>query len=137
MNKTLLAMKKGIFIFLIVLFQFAFVEAKQNNASEEIDILISSAGNQNTSISRNPASISVDITGHVLSVNVNEDLGIVCLMVSDANTGVWIELGNMTSTPETTYFYIADTGNYRIDIVLSNGEQYYGYFSVYNGIIIN
>ena len=119
-------MKRYIFI-LAVLLQVVFaLDAKQISTKEEVDIFPIASANNGTN---HRSSLSVDITGHTLSVTVENDLNIISLMVTDSN-GSWVVLDNMMSSPDTSCFYISESGNYRIDIVLSNGDQYYGYFDV-------
>jgi hypothetical protein len=56
-------------------------------------------------------------------------------MVSDSN-GAIVEYDNMITGPNTKCIYISECGYYRMDIVLNNGDIYYGYFTVRDGILI-
>ena len=76
-------------------------------------------------------SISADITGNTLTITFNENVGIAHIVIKDSN-GVYIDRENVFSTPDYATFFINDAGYYRMDITLSNGEQYYGYFRVEN-----
>ncbi len=76
-------------------------------------------------------TISADITGHVLTITFNDNVGIAHIVIKDSN-GVYIDRDNVFSTPDYATFIINDAGYYRMDITLSNGEQYYGYFRVEN-----
>ena len=74
-------------------------------------------------------SISADITGNTLTITFNDNVGIAHIVIKDSN-GVYIDRENVFSTPDYATFFINDAGYYRMDITLSNGEQYYGYFRV-------
>ena len=76
-------------------------------------------------------TISADITGHVLTITFNDNVGIAHIVIKDSND-VYIDRDNVFSTPDYATFIINDAGYYRMDITLSNGEQYYGYFQVEN-----
>ena len=122
-------MKK--FIALIVLLQLGVIAgAKENSSNEGIDILAIKEANINGSETRSE-SISADITGNTLTITFNENVGIAHIVIKDSN-GVYIDRENVFSTPDYATFFINDAGYYRIDITLSNGEQYYGYFRVEN-----
>ena len=105
-------------------------EAKQLKNSEGIEVLSTHANIQNGSSHRSE-SISADITGHVLTITFNDNVGIAHIVIKDSN-GVYIDRENVFSTPNHATFIINDAGYYRMDITLSNGEQYYGYFRVEN-----
>ena len=103
-------------------------EAKQLKIFEGIDVLGTYTNIQNAEEFRSE-SISADITGHVLTITFNENVGIAHIIIKDSN-GVYIDRENVFSTPDYATFFINDAGYYRMDITLSNGEQYYGYFRV-------
>ena len=114
-----------------MLLQIVFsAEAKQKNVVEGVDILETKTNTQNSAEPRSE-SISADITGHVLTITFNDNVGIAHIVIKDSN-GVYIDRENVFSTPDYAIFYINDAGYYRMDITLSNGEQYYGYFQVEN-----
>ena len=103
-------------------------ESTSNN--EGVDVFSVQTGTQNGSEFRSE-SISADITGHVLTITFNENVGIAHIVIKDSK-GVYIDNDNVLSTPDHATFIINDSGHYRMDITLSNGEQYYGYFQVEN-----
>ena len=103
-------------------------ESTSNN--EGVDVFSVQTGTQNGAEFRSE-SISADITGHVLTITFNENVGIAHIVIKDSN-GVYIDRENVFSTPDYATFIINDAGYYRMDITLSNGEQYYGYFQVEN-----
>ena len=111
----------------IMLLSIAFMtEAKQ--IKENVDVIGKQATCTNGTTVRSE-SISADITGHVLTITFNENVGIAHIVIKDSN-GVYIDRENVFSTPDYATFIINDAGYYRMDITLSNGEQYYGYFQV-------
>ena len=119
------------FILLIIFSQVVFMtEAKQKSLEEGVDVLRVHSNTQNGSTHRSE-TISADITGHVLTITFNDNVGIAHIVVKDSN-GVYIDRENVFSTPDYATFIIDDAGYYRMDITLSNGEQYYGYFRVEN-----
>ena len=120
-------MKK--FIALIVLLQLGIIAGANENFSKEgVDVL---ATKENTVSGQTERSqtISADITGNTLTITFNDNVGIAHIIIKDSN-GVYIDRENVFSTPDYATFYINDAGYYRMDITLSNGEQYYGYFRV-------
>ena len=118
-------------ILMIMLSQIVFMtEAKQKNVGEGVDVYHIHSSTYNGAEFRSE-SISADITGHVLTITFNEDVGIAHIIIRDSN-GVYIDNDNVLSTPDHATFIINDGGYYRMDITLSNGEQYYGYFQVEN-----
>ena len=118
-------------ILLIMLSQIVFcAEAKQKNVAEGVDVYSIHSSIYNAAEPRSE-SISADITGHVLTITFNDNVGIAHIVIKDSN-GIYIDSDNVYSTPECAVFIINDAGYYRMDITLSNGEQYYGYFQVEN-----
>ncbi len=118
-------------ILMIMLSQVVFItEAKQKNVKEGVDVY-STHSNTYNAIEPRSESISADITGHVLTISFNDNVGIAHIVIKDSN-GVYIDRENVLSTPDYATFIINDAGYYRMDITLSNGEQYYGYFQVEN-----
>ena len=113
-------------ILLILLSHVLLIEAKHLNINEGIDVCrihsITNNGTENRS-----QSISADITGNTLTITFNDNVGIAHIIIKDSN-GVYIDRENVFSTPDYATFFINDAGYYRMDVTLSNGEQYYGYF---------
>ncbi len=119
------------FIVVFMLLATSFIpEAKQLKSSEGFEVLSTHGGIQN-SLETRTQSISADITGNLLTITFNENVGIAHIVIKDSN-GVYIDNDNVLSTPDHATFIINDAGYYRMDITLSNGEQYYGYFQVEN-----
>ena len=120
---------KKLVILLFVMLQFGYIlEAKENHLNDGITILVTKE-NVNNSSSYRSETISADITGHTLTITFNDNVGIAHIVIKDSN-GVYIDRENVFSTPDYATFFINDAGYYRMDITLSNGEQYYGYFMV-------
>ena len=118
-------------IVLIALLQLGIIAgAKENSSKEEVNILATKENIQNGTENRSQ-SISADITGNTLTITFNDNVGIAHIIIKDSN-GVYIDRENVFSTPDYATFFINDAGYYRMDITLSNGEQYYGYFQVEN-----
>ena len=118
-------------IVLIALLQLGIIAgAKENSTKEGIDIWVIKENIVSGSTTRSE-SISADITGNTLTITFNENVGIAHIVIKDSN-GVYIDRENVFSTPDYATFFINDAGHYRMDITLSNGEQYYGYFRVEN-----
>ncbi|MBQ2906967.1 MAG: DUF3244 domain-containing protein [Bacteroidales bacterium] len=106
------------------------LEAKEISSKERVDVLVTKENIYNSAEFRSE-TISADITGHVLTITFNDNVGIAHIVIKDSN-GVYIDRDNVFSTPDYATFIINDDGYYRMDITLSNGEQYYGYFRVEN-----
>ena len=106
------------------------LEAKEISSKERVDVLVTKENTQNSTEFRSE-TISADITGHTLTITFNDNVGIAHIVIKDSN-GVYIDNDNVLSTPDYATFIIDDAGYYRMDITLSNGEQYYGYFQVEN-----
>ena len=121
--------KKIPLIILLLIAVFA-MEAKETSTKEKVDVAAVHTGTQNAAEFRSE-SISADITGQVLTITFNDNVGIAHIVIKDSN-GVYIDNDNVLSTPDYATFIINDAGYYRMDITLSNGEQYYGYFQVEN-----
>ena len=116
-------------LLLIMLSQIVFcAEAKQKNVAEGVDVYSIHSSIYNAAEPRSE-SISADITGNLLTITFNDNVGIAHIVIKDSN-GVYIDRENVFSTPDYATFFINDAGYYRMDITLSNGEQYYGYFRV-------
>jgi hypothetical protein len=127
--------KKTFTLLFALLLQAAFVlEAKQVSTQEKFDLIAIYAGMENGYTERNPP-ISGDVASHILTISIQQNVGIAQIMVKDSN-GAIVEIDHIMSSPNTSCYYISEAGYYRIDIVLSNGYIYYGYFTVYDGIVI-
>ena len=127
--------KKSFTLLFAFLLQAAFVlEAKQVSTKEEFDLISIYSASHNVVTERHHI-ITADITSHMLTVSIHQNVGIAQIMIRDSK-GAMVELGNILTSPETTCIYISECGYYRVDIVLNNGDIYYGYFTVRDGIIL-
>ena len=120
--------KRNLLLGILLLSSIFIIEAKQIN--DKVDVISTKATTTNGTTPRQE-SISADITGNTLTITFNENVGIAHIIIKDSN-GVYIDRDNVFSTPDYATFIINDAGYYRMDITLSNGEQYYGYFQVEN-----
>ncbi len=127
-------MKKCILILIVSFLQVSLIaEANQMSTKEGVDI-ISVQGNFQDGVNlRIP--IYVDIFSHTLSVTVGEGINVAQVVVTDSY-GAVVDMQLIGAKPGTTCFHISNTGYYRIDIYLSNGDQYYGFFTVHDGIVL-
>ena len=120
---------KKLVVLLFVMLQFGYIlEAKENSSNEGVDVILIKENTVN-GLNNRSEPISADITGHTLTIIFNDNVGIAHIVIKNSN-GVYIDRENVFSTPDYATFYIADAGYYRMDVTLSNGEQYYGYFMV-------
>lgn len=73
-------------------------------------------------------SIEPSIYDHVLSIMFSENLGQVAVEVSTAS-GTQVDCLSVL-TPNGLQVYIPNAGNYIVTFTLSNGDEYYGEFTV-------
>ena len=121
-------MTKKIPLIIMLLITTFVMKAKSTSSNEGVDVFSVQTGTQNSADYRTN-TISADITGNTLTITFNDNVGIAHIVIKDSN-GVYIDRENVFSTPDYATFFINDAGYYRMDITLSNGEQYYGYFRV-------
>jgi hypothetical protein len=74
------------------------------------------------------SNIIPTLNGHVLSVVFNENMGQVSVEVA-TTAGVSVECLSLL-TPNGLQVYIPNVGNYIVTFTLSNGDVYYGEFTV-------
>ena len=73
-------------------------------------------------------SIIPSINGHVLTVVFSENIGQVSVEVSTVS-GASVHC-QLVYTPNGLQVYIPNVGNYIVTFTLSNGDEYYGEFTV-------
>ena len=73
-------------------------------------------------------SIIPTINGHLLTVSFNENLGQVSVEITTAS-GASVQCLSVL-TPNGLQFYIPNVGDYIVTFTLSNGDEYYGEFTV-------
>jgi hypothetical protein len=73
-------------------------------------------------------SINPSINGHVLTVVFNENIGQVSVEVATM-AGASVQCLSVL-TPNGLQVYIPNAGNYTVTFMLSNGDEYYGEFTV-------
>ena len=74
------------------------------------------------------SSIQASINGHTLTVVFTENLGQVTVDVTTVSGNPVTCMS--TYTPNGVILYVTDTGDYIVTFKLSNGDEYYGEFSV-------
>lgn len=126
--------KKLTLLFAMLLMSTFMMKAKQTSTKEGVDVISVMSASHHSDQDRSNA-ISAEILSHTLTISFNEGTEITYLMVSDSN-GAIVEYDNMITGPNTKCIYISECGYYRMDIVLNNGDIYYGYFTVRDGILI-
>lgn len=73
-------------------------------------------------------SIVPTLDGHVLTVVFNENLGQVSIEVSTIS-GASVQFLSVL-TPNGLQVYIPNAGNYIVTFILSDGDEYYGEFTI-------
>ena len=74
------------------------------------------------------STIQASINGHLLVVVFSENLGQVAVEVS-TTTGTMVDYTS-TITPNGIQIYIPNIGDYIVTFTLSNGDEYYGEFTI-------
>ncbi len=74
------------------------------------------------------STINATISGHLLTVSFTQNIGQVAVEIT-TDTGTTVDCVN-TSTPTGFQCYIPDAGDYVVTFTLSNGDEYYGEFTV-------
>lgn len=74
------------------------------------------------------STIQASINGHTLSVYFSENIGQVTIEITTA-AGAPVQYF-CTQTPDGLEMYIVATGDYIVTFTLSNGDEYYGEFTV-------
>ena len=94
-------MKK--YIALIALLQLGIIAgANEKSSNEGVDV-IATKENIVSGTSFRHESISADITGHILTITFNDNVGIAHIVIKDSN-GVYIDRENVFSTPDHATF---------------------------------
>ena len=117
----------------IIVSLLAIINIAEANRSEKGDgVNLSSIHvNIQNGTSERSQSIVADITGHTLTIEFKEDVVKAHVIVRN-NYGAIVAQETVISTPDVITFTINDAGHYRMEIILVNGEQYYGDFQVMN-----
>ena len=74
------------------------------------------------------STIQAYIDGHFLTVTFTQDIGTVTIEL-DKVSGPVI-LSYQVQTPDCYQYYLPQTGDYIITFTLSNGDEYYGEFTI-------
>ena len=126
--------KKLTLLFALLLMSTFMMKAKQTSTQEGVDVISIMSAIHNSDVDRSHV-ITAEILSHTLTISIHQNIGITYIMVRDYN-GAIVDYDSLASSPNTSRIYIDECGYYRIDIVLSNGDMYYGYFTVRDGILI-
>ncbi len=81
------------------------------------------------SSSEKGSTIQASIDGHYLTVIFTQDIGTLAMEL-DKVSGPMIFSYPSVQTPDGYQFYLPLTGDYIITFTLSNGDEYYGEFTV-------
>lgn len=76
------------------------------------------------------STIQASINGHYLTVTFTQDIGTLTMELDKASGPMVFSYPVIT--PDSYQFYLPLTGNYIITFTLSNGDEYYGEFTVTN-----
>ena len=74
------------------------------------------------------STINATISGHLLTVSFSQNIGQVAVEIT-TDTGVTVDCLS-AMTPTGFQSYIPDAGDYIVTFTLSNGDEYYGEFTV-------
>ena len=75
------------------------------------------------------STIQASIDGHWLSVTFTQDIGTLAMELEKVSGAVIFDYSTVP-TPDSYQFYLNQTGDYVITFTLSNGDEYYGEFTV-------
>ena len=77
------------------------------------------------------STIQASIDGHWLSVTFTQNIGTLTMELEKVSGPVIFNYPTVP-TPDSYQFYLNQTGDYIITFTLSNGDEYYGEFTVTN-----
>jgi hypothetical protein len=76
-------------------------------------------------------TIQASLDGHWLSVTFTQDIGTLTMELEMVSGPVIFNYPTV-QTPDSYQFYLNQTGDYIITFTLSNGDEYYGEFTITN-----
>lgn len=129
-NKPKMKKATKIMLMLCFIFSGAFCLARNEDRMVEMKGIPIEIKDSTGSISGSDRGNSIipTLNGHVLTVVFSENIGQVYVDVSLVEGGeTQVE---STPTPNGVIFYIPDAGSYVVIFTLSNGDVYYGEFTV-------
>ena len=129
-NKSKMKKATKIMLMLCFIFSGAFCLARNEDRMVEMKGIPIEIKDSTGSISGSDRGNSIipTLNGHVLTVVFSENIGQVYVDVSLVEGGeTQVE---STPTPNGVIFYIPDAGSYVVTFTLSNGDVYYGEFTV-------
>ena len=128
-HKTMNKFKKTVLMLCLILsgaFCYAHSEVGMNQKEDGTSIIV--IKNASASGSEKGGAISPILNGHVLTVVFSENLGQVYVEVATA-AGASVHCLSVL-TPNGLQVYIPNAGNYIVTFTLSNGDEYYGEFTI-------
>ena len=75
------------------------------------------------------STIQASLDGHWLSVTFTQDIGTLTMELEKVSGPVIFNYPTVP-TPDSYQFYLNQTGDYIITFTLSNGDEYYGEFTI-------
>ena len=117
---------KHVVLMLGLLIPAVWCPASNNSTKDGFSHICVKEGNVHSS--PKGSSIQVSIDGHTLTVVFTENLGQVTVEVTTVSGNPVTCMS--TYTPNGVILYVANTGDYIVTFTLSNGDEYYGEFTV-------
>ena len=105
-------------------------EARTGNETDWVLIPIETTKTTGASGLDRSGSILPTLDGHILTVVFNENMGQVSMVVA-TTSGATVESLSVP-TPNGIQVYIPNAGNYIVTFTFSDGDEYYGEFTVTN-----
>ena len=107
---------------------FCFVHGEAETIKKRDEVAICLIANSTCSSPSKGSSIIPTLNGHILTIVFSENIGQVSVEV-DTLAGASVESLSVY-TPNCVQVYIPNAGNYIVTFTLSNGDVYYGEFTV-------
>ena len=117
---------KHVVLMLGLLIPAVWCPASNNSTKDGFSHICVKEGNVHSS--PKGSSIQASIDGHTLTVVFTENLGQVTVEVTTVSGNPVTCMS--TYTPNGVILYVANTGDYIVTFTLSNGDEYYGEFTV-------
>lgn len=129
-NKPKMKKATKIMLMLCFIFSGAFCLARNEDRMVEMKGIPIEIKDSTGSISGSDRGNSIipTLNGHVLTVAFNENIGQVSVEVATIS-GASVQCFSVL-TPNGLQVYIPNVGNYIVTFTLSNGDEYYGEFTV-------
>lgn len=124
MTKTI-----GEFLVLIMFFQMPAISLAHDVKKIQLNVsdIVIRQKSSNNNVEKGD-NIIVSLNGHVLSVVFSESLGEVSVEIATAS-GITVNCLSLP-TPNGMNIYVPLAGDYVVTFTLSNGDEYYGEFTI-------